>query len=684
MKMVLRDRRTVVATFVLPFLLVPAVLLSTGWMARRREDALRDGVFAYAVDRGALGARTWIDAARQKLDAPRRASSRAGPRFRQVESARPREDLARGEVDFVLEEANEERDASPAKADVRAAPGAGPASRTGRTESAVPGTPRIRILFRGDRNASVGAANAFGDALAATRAGVRSMLLSERGRSAGEARVLRIVENDQSRAGGSAGLAIGRGLTVVLLFLLLTAGTVVATDTIAGEKERGTLETLLTTSVSRADVVAAKLLAILVVTLAATMVQAVSFLLTVGLRVAPVPEGWAAAVPPRVALLLVVLYLPVAALASAVLLLVSGLARSYREAQLFFFPVFLLGLVPGLAPFLPDLPLRSAIVLVPVAGIAVAVKEMLTGSRDLPWVLATWFVTAGAAAWVTRLAVRSLSSGELLAPPGPDAVSYAGGEPLFRRRVAWWFAVMWAATLVVSLRQGGGDVRRELLVNLCGVLGFGSFLMVRVYRLDLRQALALRPARPAAWVAVAVGAPAAVLTGLGAARLAALVAPVPPALLEGFGRALLPAGVPFWQVLALLALLPAAFEEIAFRGLLLHGLRKRLRPVPLALAVGAAFGLFHFALFRLVPAAFVGVLLSAVTLLTGSIFPAIAWHALNNGIWLVLARSGVPLDDLDVRGLAWGPPLLALAFWILWRSRTPYPDLRTAACPDRP
>jgi sodium transport system permease protein len=115
----------------------------------------------------------------------------------------------------------------------------------------------------------------------------------------------------------------------------------------------------------------------------------------------------------------------VAALSSTVLLLVSGLARSYKEAQLYFLPVFLLGLVLALAPFLPGLPLRSAILLVPVSNVAVAVKEVLAGSRDWVSMGVAWLVTAAAALLVSRAAVRVLSQERLVVPAARDAASYA-------------------------------------------------------------------------------------------------------------------------------------------------------------------------------------------------------------------------------------------------------------------
>jgi sodium transport system permease protein len=200
--------------------------------------------------------------------------------------------------------------------------------------------------------------------------------------------------------------------------------------------------------------------------------------------------------------------------------------------------------------------------------------------------------------------------------------------------------------------------------------------MIRRYRLNVREALALRAPRPAVWLAVLFGAPAGLLAATGVFVLANRVFPVPQKMLEAFGQGLLPDSIPFWQLLLLLTVTPGICEEIAFRGVLLHGLRRRFSPVVLALVTGAIFGFFHTSLFRIVPTGFLGVLLAAVTLLSGSIFPAMLWHALNNALGVLGGHYGIALHDLDAWLYLAGAAVLALAFWIVWRNRTPYPDLR--------
>ena len=145
-----------------------------------------------------------------------------------------------------------------------------------------------------------------------------------------------------------------------------------------------------------------------------------------------------------------------------------------------------------------------------------------------------------------------------------------------------------------------------------------------------------------------VGAPCGFLVGIGFAEFTGIFLPVPPQVLEAFGQYLLPEGMGILQLVLLLAVLPGITEEIAFRGLLLHGLRKQLRPVALVLLVGVIFGLFHISLFRILPTAYLGAVLAVVTLLTGSIFPAMLWHALNNSIALVPTAAGWGLFEEGV------------------------------------
>ncbi len=678
LRMVLRDRRMIVASIVLPLLVTPLMFLGSSWSIKKREKTLRQMTYRYAVS-GPMAdtARDWVSAARQRWK-PGISTNRFN--FEEVKCEDPQAALAAGRVQVVLQGlpgANLDRTNTPNRTGM---PGGkhGSKPETDEEESPVGGAPVFKLLYRGDRDDSARGMSRLREALTETRSHVRRELLKERGFDLKPESLAAVAQVDLASRSQVAGLAIGRVMTLLLLLFIFTSGAVVATDSLAGEKERGTLETLLTTAASRVEILAGKHLVILAVGLCITLIQALNLLVYIGFKLLPVPGSLAAAVTPGMVLVLFVLFLPVAALAASVLLLVSGYARSYKEAQMYFLPTFFLGLLPALAPMLPGLPLRSAVVLVPVANIALAAKQILIGDYDWPMILLSWLVTAGAVVWATRLGVRFLSAEQLITKADVEASEFLGGPALFEKRVLRWFAVLWAVLLIVSNYTQGLDLRLQVVINLIGLFFGASCLMLWRYRLHARTALALRAPRPAVWVGVLFAVPGGFLAALGLFRLANLIVPVSSKVTESFNENLLSDRVPFLQLLFCLTVLPGVFEEIAFRGLLLHGLRRRLRPLWLAVVVGLAFGIFHVALFRFVPTAFLGMLFAGVTMLTGSIFPAMLWHALNNGMGLLAFKLQVPENQLDPVCYLAGAGMLAGAFYIFWRNRTPYPGLRTS------
>jgi membrane protease YdiL (CAAX protease family) len=89
--------------------------------------------------------------------------------------------------------------------------------------------------------------------------------------------------------------------------------------------------------------------------------------------------------------------------------------------------------------------------------------------------------------------------------------------------------------------------------------------------------------------------------------------------------------------------------------------------------VGLTFGFFHFSLFRIVPTAVIGVIITAVALMTGSIFPGIVMHMGNNAFAIWAGDAGFPLEDLGTPIYVLAAATMAVLLWIVYRNRTPYP-----------
>ena len=600
-----RDTRMILIAVVAPLVLFPFIIFVMRSVERSEERRLVETVYEYAL----VGDETeWgreIVAAALELEANDPDTSRARVRFEERQVSDADALLGSAEIHLVVEALSPE-----AYESLRAAEAAAETTDTEEEEEAAASELRtIRVSFRGQSDFSRNASTRLDARIVELRSQLRDSVYASRGFPVAPEQIATVETENTASAEKEGGALLGLALTPFLLLLMLTGGSIMAADAISGEKERGTLETLLTTAAARSDIVTAKLLGIVAVGISVAVVNILNLLVYVVLGVVDLPENFAVALSALDLVLLLILFLPLTVLISSALLLLSGYAKTYKEYQIYFFPLFLVFLVPSLAGMLPGMDLRSAIALVPIAGIGVAVREIMVGEYDWLFLLLAFSSTGGAAWWAARLTERTLSTERLISQSDLDEADLMGGPALFPRHVLRWFGVMWVTFLVISLWFGDDlGVRGQVVVNLVFIFFGGSLLMVWRYGLEPRAAFALRPvAHPLVWLAVVIGAPAGYIVGIGLAELVnTYVFPVPRSVLDAFGDTLLGDQMPLWQLLLFLTIMPGILEELAFRGVLLHGLRKMFGPVGICLMVGAIFGIFHVSLFRLIPTAYLG------------------------------------------------------------------------------
>ena len=121
-------------------------------------------------------------------------------------------------------------------------------------------------------------------------------------------------------------------LSYFLLFSTLIGGMYVAIDATAGERERGSLEPLVTLPVSRTALVTGKFLATMTFSLGSLVLTLGAFAFS--LRLVPLESiGMSANLGPAVLAGVCGVVLPFVPLAAALLTLVASFARSFREAQ---------------------------------------------------------------------------------------------------------------------------------------------------------------------------------------------------------------------------------------------------------------------------------------------------------------------------------------------------------------
>ena len=233
--------------------------------------------------------------------------------------------------------------------------------------------------------------------------------LAGRGLPPGFAAPFRVSETP-IKSGGSAGMLVLSSLLPYLLIISAFSGTIYAAfDQVAGEKERGTLETLLVSPASRRDIVLGKFGVIVAVCLLSSVLTILGLGIAFGsglhafawLASGGVRLGGAAVGVIGLALL------PLSALFGGLLLAVSTFARNQKEAQTILGPLFTLIMVPAVMSMTMTSDIARSLALVPVLNAALIIKQALAGSFDAGFIalafLASLVYAAAALLFATRL-----------------------------------------------------------------------------------------------------------------------------------------------------------------------------------------------------------------------------------------------------------------------------------------
>ncbi|MEX2466147.1 MAG: ABC transporter permease [Gemmatimonadota bacterium] len=193
---------------------------------------------------------------------------------------------------------------------------------------------------------------------------------------------------------------LGLMLPLFLVIAVALGCLVPAVDTTAGERERGTWETLMVTQASRASVVLSKYLYVASFGAAAGVLNVTAMTLALGPVMAPLQGldgGSGAAFTVSLSPTSVLVMLTAAALLAlffaAAMMLLASFARSFKDGQALVTPVFYLALLPLLLGQQSDRSLSNALAAVPVANIAMAVRDAINGVFVWPALALTVLVT---------------------------------------------------------------------------------------------------------------------------------------------------------------------------------------------------------------------------------------------------------------------------------------------------
>jgi len=297
------------------------------------------------------------------------------------------------------------------------------------------------------------------------------------------------------------GMILGRFLPYIMIIMLLTGASVVAADLVAGEKERKTLETLLVAGVSRIDVVIGKYLTIITLAMANLIINlfSISFsmrymLSQVGLDLAGV------GMPIKAIFILLAAMLPLATLFAAILLSISTFSRNMKEARTYEQPILMVSMILAMISFLPAIELNGLMALIPIVNIALLFKAVMINDYQLSHLLITIFSTLildVIAIWAT---IKLFSTEGILFRSDDDSGSIKG----IKKNKARFFSpynglvyftialllLYYLGSYLQSKDLGSGLLQTQIFVILLPVL-----FVLKILRLPPKKVLRLQPPR---------------------------------------------------------------------------------------------------------------------------------------------------------------------------------------------
>ncbi len=470
-----------------------------------------------------------------------------------------------------------------------------------------------------------------------------------------------LVEPRNLASDSERGVALwSRILPFIVLVWALTGAFYPAVDLCAGEKERGTLETLLSSPAMRREIVWGKLLAIMLFSMVTSLLNLASMGITGTLLIGQLQSlganagGMHLGAPPLAVMGWLLLGLvPISALFSALALAIAALARSTKEGQYYLLPLLMITMPLMILPILPASELDLGNSLIPVTGMLLLLRTLMEGQfgAALLYAVPVLGVTLGCCLLAIRWAVSQFNNESVLFRESERWSPQLWFKHLLRDREetpSVSMAVLCGIVLLVirffvnfliPQPNSWAQFAVSTVVNLAAFIAVPALLMAVMLTLRPRKTLLLSIPR---WTAI----PAAVLLALAIHPVAmvlmqAVVAVYPPS--PETLKALAPMSqminqAPFWSVILVIAAAPAVCEELAFRGFILSGLRHMGHKWGAIVLSSIFFGIAHGLLQQSLSAVALGMVLGFLAIQTGSLLPCMAFHFVYNTLSLLSSR----------------------------------------------
>ena len=458
----------------------------------------------------------------------------------------------------------------------------------------------------------------------------------------------------------------GKIFPTLLIIMALTGAFYPAIDVAAGEKERGTMETLLICPATRSEIVVGKFLTVLLFSMATTMLNLISMGFTGKYTVsmtAGVAGAGMGAVPlptPLALFWLVVLLIPLAAFFSALCLSLATFARSNKEGQYYLTPLFMITMGMTMFSMSPSIELTATggaslfYCAMPIVGPALLLKALLMNPGNtevLVFALPVLMSSIGYSLLALWWAVEQFKSEDVLFREAEQfdlklwlkqLLRDKAPLPTFAQAAGCFMLMMFLQFLTIKLLTGSmvgvaaEDLGRKMMelavAQQLALIAAPAIFMALLLTSSARRTLRLT--MPSGrMLAVAIALPF-VLHPLAIELLANLQSFFPqlPDSAKAAFATMSDDTLPLYVVIGVFALTPALCEEVAFRGFILSGFGSGGRTGIAIILSSVTFGLIHMVPQQVFNASLLGMVLGLIAVRSNSLLPGVAFHLCFNSL----------------------------------------------------
>ena len=445
----------------------------------------------------------------------------------------------------------------------------------------------------------------------------------------------------------SMGMSLGGTIGMSIIVMILMGAFYPAADVVTGEKERGTLETLLTLPVTNFQMIMSKFIAVSIM----ACITAVMTLLALGgsilllLAGAEVETSGISAEALFGGIPIMVLALVTTALLlTAFCMCICVFAKSTKEANNYISPFMMVVMFASMVGMIPTVELDYTLALIPIINVSLLIKQIFAQQTDMILACMTIGINTAYSVLIIWILSKMYDSEEILFSDGFKSFR------LFQKRE--------------HIKKGTipavGDVLISLVVVVLVMLYMGSIVATKcgaMISVMAQQLMILIVPLALAWYMksdmkklfclkkpMLKMIPGNILLYIGTYLLVLVASTLLTAIFPESAQTTatnfdILIKSPFALVTFVIAVMPAVGEELLFRGLTFSSLQEKQK-IGWAIVISSLiFGAFHFSIVKLIPTAMLGACFAYIVYKGGSIYVTMFLHFLNNFISVVQMKK---------------------------------------------